>query len=589
MGIDYYGSCMGTAASKYNLWLGVEENSQSTNENKSNLTINLFLKRNDGYVDSAYNLYEDQNSVKLTVGGVVKVNKALKIDTRNNQTVLLAQWTGDLSHREDGTLSVPIRGEFTMGNSTLTGGQVSCNFVCSTIARKSTLTLSSATVNPGGKLVATISSAASGFSHRIIWSLGNNSYTADLKSGVGVTEFTVPVEWINSIVNASKGNISVKLITFNGAKQLGTSTYSVSLVIPATDEYKPSFEIGLTKLPSKVPEDWDMLVQNVSRLSVEPVSLSFKYGASLSAITITIGAVSIRKLPAIFNLTESGELIVTVAVRDTRGILTVKTTTIEVLPYKPPSVNIISLTRCNSLGETDVYGTYLSVRYTLDYSYLNGKNSCTLNARYKTCNDSEYSAPCEIVSESSIIGDGMLSVNNSLNVCFSLTDALTSEAFEVVRSVPSAAIPFNIKKGGRGASFGKFAREDNQLSVGWDLSVDGNVNIKGNLNFQEIECQCTESSSELIGVVRYYPCFGCCFVRMRVKINRLIAARESNVVAKIPDKAPGIFTPLNCFVGGNTGTQCAGGISYQTGEIIISPDKDIPENSYVYISGIYIV
>lgn len=101
MAIKYYGSCSGNAGAKYNVWLEVTENSQSVENNVSNLSVTLKLKRNDGFSGSAYNLNEDENFAKITLNEKTKVSKNLKIDTRNNVTVTLLNWSGEVPHNSD--------------------------------------------------------------------------------------------------------------------------------------------------------------------------------------------------------------------------------------------------------------------------------------------------------------------------------------------------------------------------------------------------------------------------------------------------------------------------------------------------------
>lgn len=589
MAINFYGSCKGSSASKYDLWLSATQNSQNVENNTSNVTLKLYLKRNDGYSDSAYNLYENDNSAEITVAGVKKVKKSIKIDTRNNASCLLVAWTGDILHSADGSLSVSIGASFSMGNTSLTGGSVSGTLVCNTIPRKSTLSLSVTSVNPGSKVIATVTSLSSSFTHKIKWSLGNNSYTQNLEAGVLSAEFTIPVSWANSLTNSYKGNITASLVTLKGTSVVGTSSYSLSFIIPSTDEYKPSFEIGLTRIDNGVPADWNEYVQNVSGVTVEAKSLQFKYGASLAAVTISIGSAYIRgKLPATFNLTESGELTVTLAVRDSRGLLTVKTTKINVLPYSPPSVNIISLLRCNSSGEIDTYGTHLCVKYNLSYSSLNSKNQCGLKVSYKTQNDTQYSDMITLNESPAVFGDGKISINNSISVCFSVSDSISSKTIDVVRSVPGANIPFNIKKGGTGAAFGKFSQNDNELSLGWSLSVDGDVDFKGELKYENVECICSENTSEYVGTVRYYPCLNGCIVRIRIKTNKVLSAGTSHHVATVNGKTPGIFTPLSCIANLTDGGQSTAGVAFETGYISVRSDTEIPAGSLVYISGFFL-
>jgi len=129
------GTCKGSNYSKYSLWIDWTVNSQSTANNKSNVTVTLKVQRNDGVKQSAYNL-NSVNPVSLSVGGTVRVSKKIGIDTRNNQIVKLAAWTGDVPHSNDGTLSLSISGSFSIsGTSTLTGGSVSGSAAINSISR----------------------------------------------------------------------------------------------------------------------------------------------------------------------------------------------------------------------------------------------------------------------------------------------------------------------------------------------------------------------------------------------------------------------------------------------------------------------
>lgn len=121
------GSCTGSNSGKYSCWIDWIVNKQNDEKNKSNVTITYKTQRNDGVAQSAYNLNK-VNPVTLSVGGIVRVSEKIGIDTRNNKIVTLATWTGDVSHDEDGTLSLNISGSFSMsgtGVSTLTGGSAS--------------------------------------------------------------------------------------------------------------------------------------------------------------------------------------------------------------------------------------------------------------------------------------------------------------------------------------------------------------------------------------------------------------------------------------------------------------------------------
>ena len=149
MAVKIFGTCSGNSGGKYNLWLEVTENSHSTKNNASNITVNLKLKRNDGYSNSAYNLNKSDNFAKITINGSVKASGNLVIDTRSSAVVVLSSWTGNVLHDATGKLKITVGGSFTMNGTSLSGGTVSGEFNCVTIPRTTPFTLNKTNVNCG--------------------------------------------------------------------------------------------------------------------------------------------------------------------------------------------------------------------------------------------------------------------------------------------------------------------------------------------------------------------------------------------------------------------------------------------------------
>ena len=172
---NFYGACTGKAGGKYNVWLSVIQNYQSIETNSSNISVGLYLKRNDGISDSAYNLNDWDNSASITINGETKVWRNLDIDTRGNVTVTLAEWIGDVYHNADGSLSLSIDGSFIMENSNLTGGQATAGFNCTLIPRTSYMTLSTDEIYPGGSVTCNVVSASSEFSCSTLFLLSKAS------------------------------------------------------------------------------------------------------------------------------------------------------------------------------------------------------------------------------------------------------------------------------------------------------------------------------------------------------------------------------------------------------------------------------
>ena len=589
MAVNYYGSCTGSSAKKYNLWLSISQNSQSIASNTSNVTVKLCVKRNDGYAASAYNLNEEKNSVKLTVNGTQRVNKNLEIDTRNSATVVLASWTGDVPHNSDGTLSLPVSGTFTMGTTGLSGGSVSGAFKCNTIPRASSLAFSSSTVNPGDSVTATITSATSNFTHKIQWSVGNESTSVTLASGVLSSKITVPVSWVKQIPNSASGKISVSLITYNGTQKIGTKSYTLNFTVPASNEYKPSFDIKLTRIDNGVPVAWGEYIKGISRLKVELENIDYKYGAGYSAVLVNVGGIKKQSVPAVYDLVSSGSVQVAVGLKDTRGMVTIKTTTITVADYSPPSVSIKALCRCDESGATDTNGTSLLLDYGVGFSSINGKNSYTVTVKYKQSDEAIYSSE-QIVTECPVvIGTGNIAFNSSYSVAITVKDDITTDGVEIMRSVPSGAIPFNIRKGGNGAAFGGYAENENELRVKWNLKVDGNTELMGELNRVRTRCEATELAEVVYSDVRYYPCFNMVFLRMKLKCLSELSGGVTHHVACVPEYIPTLFSPLSSFVDVAQGGQSNGAIFSSTGDIVFRGNVTVPEGTMIYINGSYIL
>ena len=580
MAINIYGSCSGSSGSKYDIWLNVKQNSQSIEDNKSNVTVKLLLKRNDGYSSSAYNLTESSNSVVLKVGGKEKVNKNLTIDTRNGVTVTLASWTGDVTHETDGTLSLSLSGSFTMGGTSLSGGSVSGNFECTDIPRASSLSLSKSSLNPEDTVGATLSVASESFNHKIKWSLGESSVTHSLSSGVTKDAFTVPLSWSEEIKNAKSGNISITLATYKGTKKIGSKSYSLKLIIPATDEFLPQFSFITERIDNEVPKEIGEYVKGKSQIKLNIENLSLKHGATISSYTAKVGSSSKTSLPATFDLTKSGEITISLTVKDSRGFSVTKSEKINVLGYSAPTVSVNNLYRCDESGNKTTSGTSILCDLKTNYSSLNEKNNPVVTCKYKKAGGDIFSGETPIDESVQILGNGEFLNNSSYILAFKITDSITTDNDFIEVLVPSADIPFNIRKGGKGASFGCYSEKDNELTVAWDL------NVKGGLVYENAEIEIRPLVDDKRGLARYFPCLEIVIVRLRFTATQTISSGENHILATFTDRIPTLLTPVTVVVN-NGVNKCIGYIKSETGELVMNSESNIENGDYIYVSGFY--
>ena len=463
-----YGSCSGSAGGRYDVWLDIKENSQSIANNTSNITVSLKLKRNDGYAASAYNGYINQNTVKLTVNGAVVLNENITFDTRNGKTAVLGTYTGNVSHDSDGKYSKTIKGEFTTGNAGVSSGLSQGTFTATTIPRASTLVFDKSSVNPTQDIKATITRASTPFTHTLVYVIGSKK--AEAKS-IGTSHiFTVPQNFAEEIKSAVKGTVNVTLITYSGAVEVGRKNYSFSLIIPDNATYRPDFTIALTRQDNGVPSNWGIYVQGKSGVTVNVSGASYKYGASYKSALITVSEVQKTALPSAFSLPKDGAIQISVKLTDTRGLSTTKTTSITVHKYSPPAAVFKEIKRVTGEGSL-----LISFKAATTISSLGGKNTKTVTLKYKRLGGSYRNA--ETLSNSDI-GDNItgecrtgITESNTYELVLTCTDTFGSVV--ITGKLGTELCAFNIKKGGKGAAFGKYAEADNVFEIDYDLKVNG--------------------------------------------------------------------------------------------------------------------
>lgn len=580
MAVNIYGACSGSSKNKYDVRLSVSQNSQSVSENKSNVTVAMYLKRNDGYSASAYNANESENNVKLIIGGSVKVDKNLKIDTRNGATVKLASWTGDVSHSSDGSLSLSLIGSFSMGGTALSGGTVEGSFKCTDIPRASTMSISAEVVKPDGVITAKITSAAAAFSHKITCTLGSKSSVMNVSAGTSSAKIIVPKSWATEATASKKANIKLILATYKGSQKIGSKSYTVKFQIPDTDEYKPSFSLDIKRIDNSVPSLWGEYVKGISQLEVGVSDLSLKYGATVSAYTVKVGSSSKNSVPSIFDLPSSGDVTVSVTVKDSRGFSVKKSRLVKVCDYAPPSIEIENITRCDADGSPNNLGNSLLVKYLPKVSSVNSKNELSVEVKCRAVSSSAFGGS-EIVSQSpSVICSTAISENTSYILIFTVRDSVNTKGIEFERVVPSADIPFNIRRGGKGAAFGCYAENDNELTVAWNMKIDGA------LNSENVDYTLTDVATVSGGltVIKHFPWMGLCYLRMRFEMKKSVNSESAFTLAKSALK-PSMFTPL---IGYTASGEVSAGIKYASGDITVIPRVDLKTGDMVYISGVFL-
>ena len=473
MAVKIFGACSGNSGGKYNLWLEVTENSSSIENNSSNITVNLKLKRNDGYSESAYNLNKSDNFAKITINGSTKASGNLAIDTRNSAVVTLSAWTGNVLHNSTGELKITVGGDFTMSGTSLSGGTVSGEFNCVTIPRTTSFSLNKTNVNCGESVLLTLTPYSTEFSHKVVYKLNGASLSANIPKGTTQIELLIPEDWASQLTQTNQGTIKFELKTYNNSSLIGSQTKNVKFTIPSTDTFLPDFNIQvISNKNNLVPSIWDATVQNKSTITVKISSFEGKYGSVYSSSYAIVCGKKKYGESTEFDLTESGLVKIKTRVIDSRGLYREADYYIDVYSYSTPRIVCNDIYRCDSDGTRNENGVNVAIDFTKTYSSVNRLNMGYAKVKFKKYNQTEYSNLIQLTKSPFVLTENF-EKESSYDFVLQINDLITVTPIEINHILPSATIPFNIKKGGKGAAFGCYAETENELTVGYDLAVKG--------------------------------------------------------------------------------------------------------------------
>lgn len=464
----------------------ITENSTSVENNTSNVTVKVkFFRTNSGY--ETYGT----GKVYCTIDGTKYTSSVGLSQKITNSGIVLFTKTLNIKHKTDGskTLSVSSYISIDLNGSTLSSSSQSYSHALTKIARNSTISsvTSSVEVDGTNKCTVEISRAVSTHTHTVTWKIG--SYTHSATSVGTSTSYAIPTSWMNAIPSATSGTATVTVTTYSGSTKIG-STVSKNFTLKIPSSIVPSVSATIAMVNGTVPSSWGIYVQGKSKCTITPSS-SGSYSSTIKTITITGGtngkynkSMTTDTAWTTPTLAENGTISFTIKATDSRNRSASVTKSITVYEYKTPSISSVTAQRCTSDGTLNDDGTYLKVSVpTSSYSSCNGKNTCTLTVMYKESTATTWSTATNVSTTASVIGAGGISTSKSYNVRFTITDAFTSVTKDV--TVSTSGCLLNFRKDKDGLSLGKFA-ETSGFDVKWssvfrsDVTVNGALNVPGN-------------------------------------------------------------------------------------------------------------
>ena len=331
--------------------------------------------------------------------------------------------------------------------------------------KQSSMTLSASTVEAGNAITANISAQSSTATHTLTWKLGSNSQTQTLAAGVHSSSFTVPLSWLP---NATSGTATCTLTTLEGGSQVG-ETQTLSFTVTVNAGVVPSCTVSAALVNGFA----GLYLGGRSSVKLTIGNAQAGSGASIQSYKISGSGYSSTAQTATFGPLNAGTHTFTATVTDSRGRTGSATVSVTVQAYASPTLSGVSIYRSNSGGTASETGGYIALKATAAYTALNEANTVTLQGRFRPVNGA-WSAWTAMTSGTRLLlGGGSLSSTASYEAQIQAADTVGNTA-SYAAIIPTASVTFNLKAGGKGAAFGKYA-EDNglELASDWGMHRDG--------------------------------------------------------------------------------------------------------------------
>ena len=514
------GSLSGTAASKVSCWLEYKIVSQSVANNTSTIRFYVFLATSgntsqfdvycsniDSNARGAMSVSVDGSSVYNRFGRGFAISRIpyrneyitqyqepydtamgyqyLMILTDNASTESEAYGECTVTHNSDGTKQITLA--FT-ANCTYSAsiGSANGSVVLSlpAIPRITTPTVSAVTL--GSAAAITLAPASSAFLHTLRAKFGSRAETT-----IASQTATTSISWAPSLDEANAApnatNVAGALYcdTYSGGVLLGTTQVSINAAIPAN--VVPTGTLSFSESEAELVTQFACYVQHKSKLNVS-LSAAGVYGSSISTISTTVnGATYSGNSFATNELTTVGMNTISTTITDSRGRTTVLTGTFEVVAYDSPSVQSVSVFRCDAAGNASNTGTYAMVAVTGSISTVNNKNTRVLRVGYKRKSeayytDTTFTLPTYAVNGNYRIG-GSLSNQYTYDIRVTLGDYF-GEAYGYT-DLSTAEVILSVRSTGMGLAVGKVAEEDS-FDVGWPARFRENVQFDDAVTFSSV-------------------------------------------------------------------------------------------------------
>ena len=443
--------------------------SQDVTNNRSTVTLKMIFVTASGYTIGPWSSPQQSylGTTSMTFDGAIPNFSGTRTLTTKTMTV---------NHNADGTGSATIRWKWGVNSSW--GGYVypsgSFNITLPTIPRASQPTLSASTVEMGKTVTIYTNRASSAFKHTIKFKCG--SYSATIATGVATSyTYTTQLAMANQVPNGTSVGGTFTVDTYNGSTLVGSKTVNVTLTVPSS--IKPSISgANVTETGSGL----GIFVQTKSKFATN-ITATGSYGSSISEYSTVIEGVTYKGKSFTSNVINgSGNITVSVTVKDSRGRTATYSRTVSVYAYTKPLINAFSAYRCTQDGTPSDSGSCIKFSYNFAITTLDNKNGKIARVQYKQ-NDSETWLTA-LTLDTYILNDSYVSQefydpNHSYDVRLYLEDSFNNVSSQLL--IGTDIVTIDYLAGGKGVSIGKVAELENTFDVQFETRMRNDLHLDG--------------------------------------------------------------------------------------------------------------
>ena len=364
------------------LSMSITQNSQSIENNTSNITVSVYAKWTGGSHNTT-----GECTGSITIDGTKYSFSGKTFNdnkTTSGQKTVMSK-TVNIKHEDDGTKTMWASASFVTGVSS---GTIACSDIVEldTIPRKSSLSVANGTL--GSAQTLTVARQATSFTHTITATCGTASATVATKSTSTSISFTPPLEWAKQNTTGTSVSVTYKITTYNGSTSVGDNSYTKTCTIPAS--VKPKCSLTVTDAMGYA-DTYGGYIKGLSKFKVV-VSATTSYGSAIASYKTTAnGSTYTSSSFTTGVLLSNGTLSVSATVTDKRGRTgTATNNLLTVLDYAAPKITALSVRRCKADGTANDQGEYVEVRFSGSATSLSNKNTAVYTLEYKKSSENAY-------------------------------------------------------------------------------------------------------------------------------------------------------------------------------------------------------